>query len=88
LGTRTKVNQYGHAHRAERKRWAPVVGAGQAWCTEIVCRETSRWIAPGSAWDLAHDRAHGGYLGPSHAGCNRAEGAREKHKRKHGRWNL
>lgn len=72
---------YGHAHRKERDRWRPVVAAGEAWCAELVCLMPSRWIAPGSAWDLAHDRANGGYLGPSHSGCNRAEGGREKHKR-------
>lgn len=68
-------------HKAERKRWAPVVASGQAMCTELVCLEPSRSISPGMAWDLAHDRATGGYLGPAHPRCNRAEGGREKHRR-------
>lgn len=76
-------------HKAERKRWAPVVAAGQAHCTELVCKMPSRWIPPGP-WQLAHDRrVHTGphtctpacYLGPAHVRCNTAEGGRERHHR-------
>lgn len=84
------TDPYGYAHRAERERWRPLVDAGDAWCAEIVCLMPDRWIEPGTAWDLCHDRETGGYLGPGHQGCNRAEGGREKHKRKRerGRWIL
>jgi len=84
------ANPYGHAHRAERERWRPIVDAGEAHCAEPICKQPSRWIQPGTPWDLSHDRTTGGYLGPSHFGCNRAEGGREKHKRKRERrrWSL
>jgi hypothetical protein len=68
-------------HKAERRRWAPVVASGQAMCCEIVCLMPSRSISPSQAWDLAHDRVSGGYLGPSHPRCNRSEGGKEKHRR-------
>lgn len=67
--------QYGWAHQQARAAWAPTVAAGDAYCTELVCVMRTRWIAPGARWDLAHDRATGGYLGPAHARCNRREGA-------------
>ena len=69
---------YGYPHQKERRRWAPIVAAGHATCTELVCLMNSRRITPGTAWDLAHDRIHGGYLGPAHRRCNRSEGARHK----------
>jgi hypothetical protein len=68
---------YGADHDAERARLQPVVDAGLAECTEPVCLEADRWIAPGSDWDLAHNREEPGtYRGPAHARCNRAEGGR------------
>lgn len=67
--------QYRHAHQLERQRWAPIVAVGNAQCAELRCLMKTRWIAPGTRWDLAHDRANGGYLGPAHARCNRSEGA-------------
>ena len=76
-------NPYDHKHRTERDKWRPTVNTGQAHCQEIICLMPSRWIQPGTPWDLAHDRTNGGYLGPAHARCNRAEGGREKHRRKH-----
>ena len=73
--------EYGHHHKAERARWQPVVDQGEAWCSELVCLMGDRWIQPGTAWDLAHDRTTGDYLGPAHSRCNRAEGGRHKHVR-------
>lgn len=65
------------AHKRERRRWLPVVEAGNGWCSEPVCLMPSRWLDPDQPWDLSHDHAAGyGYLGPSHFTCNRAEGAR------------
>ncbi len=71
--------EHGKAHKAERERHRPTVEAGHASCTEIICLMPNRWIQPGTPWDLAHDRASGGYLGPAHSRCNRAEGARWRH---------
>ena len=77
--------QYRYAHQQIRKQWAPIVAAGNAHCTELVCLMRTRWIAPGTHWDLAHDRANGGYLGPAHARCNRAEGAAFGNRKRAGR---
>lgn len=87
---RRAMADYGHAHRKERARLAPLVASGQAVCCELICVMPSRYIAPGSDWDLAHDRRTGGYLGPSHAKCNRREGQGEKTRRARGigRWAL
>lgn len=63
------------AHKRERRRWLPVVRAGNGWCAELVCLRPSRWMDPSEPWDLAHDHVNGGYLGPSHRACNRSEGA-------------
>lgn len=76
-------SRYGPAHRARRKAEAPAVARGQAQCTEPICLTEldtgSRWIEPGTPWDLAHDTdAPDGtprYRGPAHARCNRTEGS-------------
>lgn len=67
--------RYRYAHQQERKRWAPVVAAGEAYCAEVRCLMKSRWIAPGSRWHLAHDSTGTVYVGVSHARCNTSEGA-------------
>lgn len=77
-----RSHTYGRRHRAGREHLRPLVDAGEAECTEIICLEEldghTRRIQPGTDWDLAHDRAAGPgrYLGPAHARCNRSEGAR------------
>jgi hypothetical protein len=67
------------AHRGQhpvvRAAWKPYVDAGETNCAELICLMPSRWIEPGTPWDLAHDRRTGGYLGPAHARCNRSEAA-------------
>lgn len=68
--------QYRGVHQQTREAWRPIVESGQAQCAEPICLMATRWIPPGSPWDLAHDRAAGGYRGPAHARCNRSEGAR------------
>jgi hypothetical protein len=57
---------YGRGHRALRRRLAPQVEAGQA-----VCARCHAPILPGEKWDLDHTDDRTGYLGPSHARCNR-----------------
>lgn len=73
--------QYRYAHQQERKRWAPVVAAGEAYCTEPICLMRSRWIPPGTPWHLSHDAATGRWIGPSHRRCNLAESNRRRHLR-------
>ena len=62
---------YGADHRRDRRSWAPAVAAGTVRCAR--CGEL---IVPGEAWDLDHTDDRGGYLGPSHARCNRATAGR------------
>lgn len=70
------AGEYGHQHRQERERWRPVVDAGQAQCQRPVCLMPTRWIQPGTPWDLGHTDDRTGYTGPEHRRCNRAAGAR------------
>jgi hypothetical protein len=71
------ANQYGAAHRALRRRLEPKVAAGLAFCAR--CGER---IEPNQAWDLDHRDDRQGYLGPSHATCNRqAKGGRRRRSR-------
>ena len=81
------ATEYDHAHRVVKEAARPDVDAGRAWCAELVCLLPDRWIAPGTPWDLAHDRAAGPgrYLGPAHERCNRAEGARYGNRLRAGR---
>lgn len=72
----TKDRGYGGDHKAERKRWRPIVEAGQARCSAVIFLEASRDIAPDDEWDLDHTDARTGYRGPSHARCNRSAGGR------------
>lgn len=86
----TKARGYDQRHKDERARWAPVIAAGHGWCAEIKCIEHSRWIPPGSAWDLAHDEDRRTYRGPAHRRCNRSEGAtrgnRQRRRVSVGQW--
>ena len=74
----THARGYGRTHQAVRERWRPIVERGEAQCTEPVCLEPTRWIEPGTAWDLAHTEDRAGYRGPAHARCNRSEGSRRR----------
>lgn len=62
---------YGAAHRAERRRWKPVVDAGRA-----VCARCGQPIPAGSTWDLGHSDDRATWTGPEHATCNRRAGGR------------
>lgn len=71
---------YGEHHQAERRRWAVIIAAEGARCSERECIMPSRAIEKGAAaasWDLGHDHESGGvadYLGPVHKICNQYEG--------------
>lgn len=71
----TTERGYDHAHRKERARWQPVVDRGEATCHAVICLELSRWIEPGTPWDLGHTPDRSAWTGPEHARCNRSEGA-------------
>ncbi len=72
------TTRYGGPHQRTRAALTPTINAGDGYCTELICLMPTRWIQPGTPWDLAHTRPGPGYLGPAHASCNRAEGARHK----------
>lgn len=72
----TTARGYGTEHQALRARWASEVAAGRAYCAEVVCIMSDRWIPPGSAWDLAHGATRQTYRGPAHMRCNRSEGGK------------
>lgn len=80
----TTERGYGSDHQKVRAQWAPIVESGEAWCAEVVCLEPSRWIRPGTPWDLAHSRDRTAYLGPAHARCNRSEGSRRGNRLRRG----
>lgn len=67
--------RYRYAHQQQRKLWEPVVAAGEAYCVEPVCVMATRWIPPGTDWDLCHDPSGTVTTGPGHRWCNRREGA-------------
>ncbi len=82
-GTTTQRG-YGSAHAALREQWQPEVKAGRAFCQAATCVEPTRWIRPGSAWDLGHTPDRTSYTGPEHRKCNRRDGAlRGNANRKH-----
>jgi len=57
------------AHKTMRKRLAPVVALGETKCAR--CGEL---IEPDEKWELDHRDDGRGWLGPSHAKCNRRAG--------------
>ena len=63
----TTARGYGGAHRALRKRLAPLVASGQ-----MRCARCGGVIHPGEPWDLGHaDGSRTRYHGAEHAACNR-----------------
>lgn len=66
--------RYSSAHQRLRAAVAVAVEQGRALCAR--CGES---ITPGTDWDLDHADGEGnGYLGPSHARCNRATTQRDR----------
>jgi hypothetical protein len=64
--------RYGHKHRKLRRAVAMQVAAGG-----VSCARCGGLIIRGDAWDLDHADDGDGYLGPSHARCNRDTAGRE-----------
>ena len=73
----TVARGYGRHHKRLRAVWARQVEAGQ-----VDCARCGRPISPGQLWDLDHSEDRSGYLGPSHADCNRAHVRRYTAKRR------
>ena len=72
---------YGAEHQRERRRWKPIVDAGDA-----VCWRCEQPIATGEPFDLGHDDADRSVTrGPEHVSCNRGATAA---KRDGGPWLL
>src|SRR5689334_3879774 len=67
--------KYGVAHRAVRKRWEPIVAAGQA-----VCWRCGEPIPADAVWHLGHSADGKRWMGPEHASCNVRDGARRGYR--------
>jgi hypothetical protein len=72
----TTERGYGADHRAERKRWAPIVERGEVDCHAVICLHASRRIQPGQPWHLGHTPDRSAWTGPEHERCNTTEGAK------------
>lgn len=72
--------RYSYRHQQQRKQWALTVNRGEGQCAEVRCLMSTRWIAPGSKWHLAHDETGTVVIGVSHARCNTSEGATRGNK--------
>lgn len=78
---------YGTDHRRRRAILAPIVATGRVRCARgaaclraevIRGRKVGGLIKRGQIWNLDHRDDGRGYLGPSHADCNQAAGARRR----------
>lgn len=76
----TTQRGYGTAHQQRRRKWRPIVESGNATCHAKVCLMPSRWIQPGTAWDLGHTEDRSDWTGPEHALCNRSDGGKRSRK--------
>lgn len=81
LRAKTAARGYSGEHAKLRERWRPAVDAGQAYCQQPRCVMPTRWIPPGTPWDLGHNDSRTGWIGPCHAKCNRAAGNRSPRRR-------
>lgn len=82
----TTARGYGRPHQKLRASWKPYVDAGMVECHATECLEEqdgrTRWILPGTPWDLGHNRDRTAWTGPEHRRCNRHEAAvRTNHAR-------
>ena len=82
----TTARGYGWTHQQVRARWVPIVAAGQGYCHAVICLMTTRWIPPGTPWDLGHDSARTTWTGPEHRKCNRSAGARKRNAARRPMW--
>jgi hypothetical protein len=78
---KTAARGYDNQHKRTRATWAPIVEAGDGYCHATHCLHSTRWIPPGTPWDLGHTPDRTGYTGPEHRRCNRSEGGRRARRR-------
>lgn len=79
-GEPVSAPRYRYAHQQERKRWAPTVEQGRAYCAEPICLMPTRWIPPGTPWHLCHDPTGTVWIGVGHERCNATEAAKRMHR--------
>ena len=72
----TTSRGYGTGHKAERKRWEPVLQSGR-----VACSRCGFPIFHDQAWHLDHRDDKLGWLGPSHASCNLKAAAKRGNQR-------
>jgi hypothetical protein len=67
----TTARGYGSRHQAERRRWEPIVAAGEA-----ICARCDKPIDPTGPFDLGHNEDRTAWTGPEHVKCNRSAGGK------------
>lgn len=76
-------------HRRARVNLGRLIEQGKGWCVQGeqgtgssgTCLMPTRFIAPGQAWDVAHNDAGTRIIGPAHQTCNRTEGSQRGNPR-------
>lgn len=69
---------YGKEHKLARAEFQRLIDDAGGWrCSRPECPFPGKMVLPGQRWDLDHTDDRSGYLGPAHARCNRAAGARK-----------
>lgn len=87
MAKRTDGKYASAEHRGARAKLKPVIESGQGWCVQGLselnssgaCLYSTRYIPPGTAWDVAHDDSGTVIIGPAHAKCNRSDGGKRRH---------
>jgi hypothetical protein len=72
----TRERGYSGQHPKLRAQWQPIVDAGRAYCHATICVMLTRWIQPGTPWNLGHTPDRDRWTGPEHERCNKSDGAR------------
>ena len=77
MRTRSRASRESTTHKPMRERLRVQVERGTTVC--VLCGEL---IVPGTPWDLDHRPGTRGYRGPTHAHCNRSDGAKRGNSRR------
>jgi hypothetical protein len=73
---------YDSKHSRVRDTWLPTIAAGHGHCHATTCLEPTRWIQPGTAWDMGHTPDRTTWTGPEHRRCNRSAGGKSRGKKR------